>query len=58
MEAALMSICRRMDKEDAYIYTQWNLTQLLKKRKKSICSNMPELEIILLSEASQSEKDK
>ena len=53
-----MSIYRWVDKEDAHIYTMEHYPAIKKMKKKTICSNMPELEIIILSEASQSEKDK
>ena len=44
-----------------YVYTQWNTTQPLKKRKKEIlpfATMWLDLEGIMLSEISQAEKDK
>ena len=47
-----------MDKEDAvYIYIQWNITQASKNEILPFAKTWMELECIMLSEISQSEKD-
>ena len=56
MEATLVSTDGWMDKEDV-IYMQWNITQPWKEWNFAICNNMNDLEDIMLSEISQTEKD-
>ena len=52
-----MSINRQMDKEDV-VYIQWNITQPLKRKKNAIAATWMDLEMIILSEVNQTEKDK
>ena len=49
-----------MDKEDVvYIYIQWNITQPLKKNNVILfAATWMDLEIIILREVSQKERDK
>ena len=48
-----------MDKEDLiYIYSEILFSHLKKEWNNVICSNVMQLEIIILSEVSQKEKDK
>ena len=62
MEATFMSINRKMNKEDmVHIYDGILLSKKKKKKKEWIMSFAPikmDLEIVLLSELSQAEKDK
>ena len=41
-----------------YTHTQWKIIQPQKEGNLAICSNMDELEGIMLGETSQTEKDK
>ena len=48
-----------MDKEDVvYIYIQWSITQPKKSEIMPFAATWMDLEIIILSEVSQAEKDK
>ena len=51
-----MSFNRRIKKCDTL--TQWNITQLLKKDTKKFADKWLTLEIIILSEVTQTQKDK
>ena len=59
MDANLMSINRGMDKKDVlHIYNGILLNLKKKKRNNAICSKWKCLEIIMLSEVSETEKEK
>ena len=53
-----MSIKRRMDREDIIYIHNGILLSHKKKERNAICSNMMDLVIIILTEISQTEKDK
>ena len=53
-----MSIDRGMDKEDMLPIYNGMLLSHKKERHNAICSNMDGLEIVILSEISQKEKNK
>ena len=53
-----MSINRRLDKEDVVDLYNGILLSHKKEQNNAICSNIDDLEMIILSEVSEREKDK
>ena len=58
MEATEMSINRGMDKDDVYIYTMEYYSTIRKNKIMSYAATWMDLEIVILSEVSQTQKDK
>ena len=53
-----MSINRGMDKDDVYIYTMEYYSTIKKNKIMSYAATWMDLEIVILSEVSQTQKDK